>query len=194
MAARGVRSTSSDELATAVGVHSAKVRKDLSQLGTYGVRGVGYDVAHLSMEIARELGMTRDWSLVIVGMGNLGRALAGHGGFASRGFRVAALCDNDPAVIGQRVGETTIVSLSALSDVIDAESAIGIITTPPHAAQQVAEALVAAGIRSILNFAGGALTLPEDVDVRPVDVASELQILAFHNQRRIQPDLARAAP
>ena len=77
---------------------------------------------------------------------------------------------------------------------IDAESAIGIITTPPHAAQQVAEALVAAGIRSILNFAGGALTLPEDVDVRPVDVASELQILAFHNQRRIQPDLARAAP
>ena len=195
MADRGVRSTSSEELAAAVGVHSAKVRKDLSQLGTYGVRGVGYDVQHLSLEISRELGMTREWAVVIVGMGHLGRALAGHRGFFARGFRVAGLFDVDPAVIGERVGELTIQDLADLPGTVRGRDAIGVIATPESAAQQVADALVAAGVSSILNLAGGNLAVPDTVDVRPVEVAAELQILAFLRQRRdFDVDLERVAP
>jgi len=195
MADRGVRSTSSEELAAAVGVHSAKVRKDLSQLGTYGVRGVGYDVQHLSLEISRELGMTREWAVVIVGMGHLGRALAGHRGFFARGFRVAGLFDVDPAVIGERVGELTIQDLADLPGTVRGRDAIGVIATPESAAQQVADALVAAGVSSILNLAGGNLAVPDAVDVRPVEVAAELQILAFLRQRRdFDVDLERVAP
>lgn len=195
MADRGVRSTSSEELAAAVGVHSAKVRKDLSQLGTYGVRGVGYDVQHLSLEISRELGMTREWAVVIVGMGHLGRALAGHRGFFARGFRVAGLFDVDPAVIGERVGELTIQHLADLPGTVRGRDAIGVIATPESAAQQVADALVAAGVSSILNLAGGNLAVPDAVDVRPVEVAAELQILAFLRQRRdFDVDLERVAP
>ena len=195
MADRGVRSTSSEELAAAVGMHSAKVRKDLSQLGTYGVRGVGYDVQHLSLEISRELGMTREWAVVIVGMGHLGRALAGHRGFFARGFRVAGLFDVDPAVIGERVGELTIQDLADLPGTVRGRDAIGVIATPESAAQQVADALVAAGVSSILNLAGGNLAVPDAVDVRPVEVAAELQILAFLRQRRdFDVDLERVAP
>ncbi len=96
MSARGIPSTSSEELATAAGVRSAKVRKDLSYLGTYGVRGVGYDVEHLAFQIATELGLAKDWPVVIVGLGNLGRALASYSGLAARGFRVVGLYDRDP--------------------------------------------------------------------------------------------------
>ncbi len=189
MADRGVTTVSSEELAAASGVNSAKLRKDLSHLGSYGTRGVGYEVDYLVYQIARELGLTQDWPVVIVGIGNLGHALAGYGGFATRGFRVVGLLDSDPARVGERVGYGTssleIQPLSALEDVVSATRAsIGVIATPGVAAQGVCDRLVAAGVTSILNFAPVLLTTPDGVDVRKVDLATELQILAFHEQRK----------
>lgn len=181
---RGLTSVSSEELAGLAGVRSAQVRKDLSHLGSYGVRGVGYDIELLSAQIAQELGLTQEWPVVIVGMGNLGRALAAYDGFSGRSFRIVALVDDDPAVIGTVVEGLTVTTLNDLAR-SGPTVAIGVITTPAPAAQTVAEQLVMMGVRSILNFAPGHLALPDGVDVRGVDLATELQILAFHEQRRL---------
>lgn len=181
----GVSTVSSDALATAAGVSPAKLRKDLSFLGTYGTRGVGYEVSVLIDQIGAELGITSEWPVVIIGVGHLGHALANYGGFASRGFRLVALLDDDPAVLGTEVAGVVVRPSGDLGLVARAEGAlIGVIATPPAAAQQVADSLVSCGVRSILNFAPVVLTVPADVDVRRVDLASELQILAFHQQRR----------
>jgi redox-sensing transcriptional repressor len=175
---------SSEELATAAGVKSAKLRKDLSYLGSYGTRGVGYDVAYLVYQVSRELGLTQDWPIVIVGIGNLGHALANYGGFASRGFRVAALFDADLRRVGERVDGREVLPMSELGRVVaELGVAIGVIATPAAAAQTVCDRLVAAGIRSILNFAPAVLAVPVGVEVRKVDLSIELQILAFHEQR-----------
>lgn len=180
-----VLSVSSEELATAVGVRSAQLRKDLSHLGSYGVRGVGYEVQTLALEISRALGLTQNWSVAIVGMGNLGHALASYGGFLTRGFEIVALFDDDPALTGQRVEGIAISPFSQLASRHAADPiAIGVIAVPADAAQKVCDALVAAGVRSILNFAPAVLTVPEGVDVRRVDLSTELQILAFHAQQR----------
>lgn len=176
-------SVSSDELAALAGVRSAQVRKDLSHLGFHGVRGVGYDARRLSEQISAELGLSRDWPVVIVGMGNLGRALASYGGLATRGFRVVALADNDPSVIGGEVEGLRVLALDDL-DVHKVPVSIGVITTPPEAAQGVADALVALGVRSILNFAPCVLAVPGQVGLRNVDLGTELQILAFHEHQR----------
>ncbi|HEY5454002.1 MAG TPA: redox-sensing transcriptional repressor Rex [Acidothermaceae bacterium] len=186
MADRGVTTVSSQELAVASGVNSAKLRKDLSHLGSYGTRGVGYEVTFLVYQISRELGLTQDWAVAIVGVGNLGRALANYGGFASRGFRAACLVDADPAQVGQRVGGLIVHQLDDLERLIaEHRIAIGVITTPASAAQRVADRLVAAGVRSVLNFAPTVLTVPPGVELRKVDLSTELQILAFHEQRRV---------
>ena len=164
------------------GVNAAKVRKDLSYLGTYGTRGVGYDVENLMHQIARELGLTQDWPVVIVGIGNLGRALATYSGFSARGFRIAALLDADPAKTGQAVGKLAIRPTSDLGQIATSDDvAIGIIATPGSAAQDVADQLVACGIRSILNFSPAVLVVSPHVTVRRVDLALELQILSFHH-------------
>jgi redox-sensing transcriptional repressor len=191
LAERGVATVSSEELAAASGVTSAKLRKDLSHLGSYGTRGVGYDTEYLVYQIARELGLTQDWRVVIVGVGNLGHALANYGGFASRGFRVVGLVDADPARVGEKIpagpaGESIEVSpLAELETVVlDGEASIGVIATPASAAQDVCDRLVTAGVTSILNFAPAVLSTPPGVDVRKVDLATELQILAFHEQRK----------
>jgi redox-sensing transcriptional repressor len=185
LADRGVVSVSSEELATIAGVTSVKLRKDLSMLGSYGTRGVGYQVSSLLDQLGRSLGLTRDWSVVIVGVGNLGRALAHYAGFSSRGFRVAALFDADPVRIGERVADLVVSPVSELAiGVSDAGATIGVIATPAGSAQEVADQLVAAGITSILNFAPTVLSVPDGVDVRKVDLASELQILAYHEQRK----------
>lgn len=181
---RGVTSISSGELASLAGVRSTQLRKDLSHLGTYGVRGVGYEVELLAAQIAHELGLTQEWPVVIVGMGNLGRALASYGGFSDRGFRIVALVDDDPDVVGTDVEGLIVTTLDELED-SGPTVAIGVVATPSPAAQQVAERLVGMGVRSILNFAPGYLSLPDGVDVRGVDLATELQILAFHEQRRL---------
>ena len=185
LADRDIATVSSEELAAAAGVNSAKLRKDLSHLGSYGTRGVGYDVEYLVYQVSRELGLTQDWPVVIVGAGNLGRALANYGGFASRGFRIAALLDCDPAVVGTVIARHTVRSAADIEDVVATHAvSIGVIATPAVSAQDVCDRLVAAGVTSIPNFAPVVLNVPSGVDVRKVDLSIELQILAFHAQRR----------
>jgi redox-sensing transcriptional repressor len=185
LADQGTTTVSSEALATAAGVNSAKLRKDLSHLGSYGTRGVGYEVEILVEQISRVLGLTTHRGVVLVGLGNLGHALAGYGGFASRGFRVAALLDADPARIGEQIAGLTVRHIDELDAIAaDGSVSIGVIATPAEAAQEVCDRLVAAGITSILNFAPSVLSVPEGVDVRKVDLAIELQILSFHEQRK----------
>ncbi len=185
LAEAGHPTISSETLAGAAGVNSAKVRKDLSHLGSYGTRGVGYDVAYLIHQVRRELGLTQHWPIVIVGIGNLGHALANYRGFAARGFRVAALVDADPAKVGELVAGLVVRPLEDLSQIVrEDEAALGVICTPASEAQAVADRLVEAGVRSILNFAPAVLQVPEGVSVRKVDLAIELQILAYYEQRK----------
>jgi redox-sensing transcriptional repressor len=191
LTARGVLLVSSEELAEASGVSSAKLRKDLSFLGSYGTRGVGYDVEFLLYQIARALGLTQVWPVVIVGIGNLGNALAGYPGFASRGFSVVGLFDTDPNRVGETVTvagkEIVVTDISKLPQVVLSSGAsIGVIATPETAAQEVCDVMVRNGITSILNFAPVLIEVPAGVDVRRVDLATELQILAFHEQRKSQ--------
>jgi len=186
---RAIATCSSEELAAAAGVNSAKLRKDLSYLGSYGTRGVGYDVDYLRYQIAREIGVTQDWPVVIVGIGNLGHALANFSGFSSRGFRIAALLDADPTRQDERIGDLPIVAFDRIESLVAEHGiAIGVIATPAHAAQDVCDRLVAAGVTSILNFAPTVLAVPEGVDVRKVDLSIELQILAYHQQRKALAD------
>src|SRR6202167_5708881 len=182
---RGVSTVASEELAAVAGVNSAKLRKDLSHLGSYGIRGVGYDVDYLVYQVSRTLGLNQDWPVVIVGAGNLGRALANYGGFVSRGLTIFALLDSDPAIVGSSSARLTVRHVDELEALVAREKvAIGVIATPAGSAQGVCDRLVAAGVTSILNFAPLVLNVPEGVDVRKVDLSIELQILAFHAQRR----------
>ncbi|MFP5346918.1 MAG: redox-sensing transcriptional repressor Rex [Actinomycetes bacterium] len=184
LAERGVATVSSEELATAAGVNSAKLRKDLSHLGSYGIRGVGYEVEYLVRQISRELGLTQDWRVAIIGVGNLGHALANYGGFASRGFTVAALLDAGD-VVGETVAGLRVRSTEELEEVVTSEAvSIAVLATPAAPAQELCDRLVAAGVTSILNFAPVVLRVPDGVDVRKVDLSTELQILAFHEQRK----------
>ncbi|MFP5256172.1 MAG: redox-sensing transcriptional repressor Rex [Acidimicrobiia bacterium] len=181
----GVTTISSERLAELAGVNAAKVRKDLSYLGSYGTRGVGYDVEFLLFQMSRELGLTHDWPVAIVGLGNLGQALANYGGFGDRGYPIVALCDADPSVVGTTVNGVVVRHVDDLPAVAAEHGiAIGIIATPAAAAQDVADRLVAAGVSSILNFAPTVISVPEEVSLRKVDLAVELQILSFYQQRR----------
>ena len=184
---------SSDELAVAAGVNSAMLRKDLSFLGSYGIRGVGYDVATLTEEIARTLGLTVHRSVALIGVGNLGLALAGYAGFASRGFRIAALVDADPARVGTSIQGLAVRDIADLERIVDEDNiTIAVLTTPASAAQDICDRLVAAGVTSILNFAPVVLTVPSHVDVRKVDLAAELEILSFHENRKAAALLTEA--
>ena len=181
----GVDSISSDGLAELAGVNAAKVRKDLSYLGSYGTRGVGYEVDYLVYQIRRELGLEHEWPVVIVGAGNLGQALAGYGGFNERGFPVAGIVDIDPAKLDTVVGGVRVRPISELAQIVSARDvSIGVVATPPAAAQDAADKLVKVGVTSILNFAPVVLSVPAGVTVRKVDLAVELQILSYHEQRR----------
>jgi redox-sensing transcriptional repressor len=189
--ADGGRGTvSSGELASAAGVNPAGLRKDLSHLGPCGVRGVGYEVRTLRDRIARVLGVEESRACVLVGIGNLGAALADYAGFGTRGFRFVGLFDAGPARVGQRVGGHTVRSVDELEAVVaDTHASIGVITTPAEVAQQVCDRLARAGVRSILNFAPVTLVAPPGVDVRQVDLSVELQVLAFLGQQRVVPAL-----
>jgi redox-sensing transcriptional repressor len=186
VAAEKTATISSERLAELAGVNAAKVRKDLSYLGSYGTRGVGYDVEYLLFQMSRELGLTQDWPVVIVGIGNLGHALANYGGFGERGFPIAALVDADPAKVGDRLGHLVVRHIDDLPALVaEHQIAIGIIATPASAAQDVADRLVGAGVRSILNFAPALVTVPAGLSLRKVDLAVELQILSFYQQHRL---------
>jgi redox-sensing transcriptional repressor len=181
----GVTATvSSDELADLAGVNAAKVRKDLSHLGTYGTRGVGYDATFLRFQISQALGVANVWPVVVCGMGNLGRALANHTGFTDRGFPVVAATDSDPGKIGTIVDGVPVHAPGELGDIVRRlDVAIGVISTPAEAAQGTADALVAAGVTSIMSFTPTVLSAPDEVEIRSVDLATELQILGFHLHR-----------
>jgi redox-sensing transcriptional repressor len=192
---RSITTVSSEELATAAGVNSAKLRKDLSYLGSYGIRGVGYDVRTLTDEIARILGVTVRRAVALIGVGNLGQALAGYDGFASRGFRIAALLDASPALIGSTVRELVVRDIAELEQVVaEQEIAIAVLAVPAPAAQDVCDRVVAAGVTSILNFAPVVLAVPAHVDLRKVDLAAELQILSFHENRKSAAALIAETP
>lgn len=179
----GTVTLSSDDLARAAGLNSAKVRKDLSFLGTYGTRGVGYRVAELTTEISQVLGLTGDRGVVITGIGNLGRALASYDGFTRRGFRIEALVDADPTKVGTMLGGHRIEPVSRLDQLVGERGiTIAVIATPAEHAQGVADAVVAAGVTAILNFAPIHLEVPASATVRTVDLSTELQILSFYEQ------------
>jgi len=184
---------SSEQLAELGGVNAAKVRKDLSYLGTYGVRGVGYEVRFLTYQIERELGLNHNWPVVIVGAGNLGQALSGYGGFGQEGFPVAGVVDVDPSKIGSVIGGVRVRHIDELPQIVASRSvAIGVIAVPALEAQEVADRLVRAGVTSILNFAPVVISVPRGVNVRKVDLALELQILGYHEQSRAT--MMRAIP
>lgn len=191
----GHDTVSSEGLAAAAGVNSAKLRKDLSHLGSYGTRGVGYDVALLIEQIEYVLGLTQRRSVALVGVGNLGHALAGYAGFASRGFRIAALFDAESARVGEKINGLDVHHIDDLAAVVAAENiAIAVIATPAASAQAVVDQLVTCGVTSILNFAPCILSVPEGVDVRKVDLAIELQILSFHEHRKASLTALPAIP
>lgn len=189
----GVTTVSSEGLARASGVNSAKLRKDLSFLGSYGTRGVGYPVRELAEEISDTLGLTTERSVVIVGIGNLGRALASYGGFSDRGFRIAALVDADAGTVGSVVGGRTVEAVDDLATIVaERDVSIAVLATPAAVAQEVADLLVGSGVTAILNFAPAHLSTPDEVTVRRVDLSTELQILAFYEQLSARQEDDRA--
>src|SRR4051794_35569747 len=160
LAGDDITNVSSERLAELAGVNAAKVRKDLSYLGSYGTRGVGYDVEYLLFQMNRELGLTQHWPVVIVGVGNLGHALANYGGFGASGFHVVALVDSDDSKIGQDIAGIGVRSIDELPALVERDGiVIGIIATPANAAQDVADRLVTAGVSSILNFAPATISV-----------------------------------
>jgi len=172
---------SSGELADAAGVNPANVRRDLSDLGFQGTRGVGYSVGDLRSRIRRELGIDGRRRVAIVGAGNLGTALARYNGLIQRGFDVMAIYDVDARRIGQRVGDVEVTDASSIAN--DCQSGMfdmAIIAVPAGSAQQVANQLVSAGVSSILNFAPVRVVVPDQVAVRHVDLSTELQILSYY--------------
>jgi redox-sensing transcriptional repressor len=188
LADAGRGTVSSNELASAAGVNPAGLRKDLSHLGQCGTRGVGYEVRTLRDRIARVLGVERSRACVLVGIGNLGSALADYAGFGSRGFEFVGLFNAAPSRVGQRIGGQTVRPMDELEEVVSAaQASLGVIATPAEVAQSVCDRLAAAGVRSILNFAPVTLVAPHGVDVRQVDLSVELQVLAFLGQQRV-PD------
>lgn len=182
----GLETVHSADLAANVGVSGAVVRRDLSYVGSYGTRGVGYPVAELRQHVNTALGLAEEHPLVVVGIGHMGSALAGYSGFCERGLRVAGLFDVAPDVVGTKAGNPNVGLLEVMpleempQFVRDNDVHIAVIATPAAAAQDVADLLVDAGVTSILNLSAVHLNVPDSVVVRPVDLATEIQILAVH--------------
>lgn len=185
----GKGTISSTQIAQLAGVTAAIVRKDLSYLGSFGTRGVGYDMEFLLSQINRELGLDQNWSVVVVGMGHLGHALARYGGFLDKGFQIVSLLDNHVSKIGEKVGDLYIENVEDLNTIVKERNiSIGIIATPGDVAQQSADRLVKAGVKAILSFAPCVVDVPKTVTFRKVDMAIELQILSFYQQRKSLKD------
>jgi len=180
----GVHSVSSQELGERINVTAAQIRKDLSYFGEFGKQGIGYDVEKLLNHIERILGLTKKWPVVLVGVGYLGQAIARYEGFHTQGLQIVGLFDNDPAKIGQKVGELTIQDFSHIHEVIKAENArLAIIAVPPTVAQSVADMLIEAGIRAILNYAPVVLQVPDYVWVRNIDPVAVLHSMTYYLAR-----------
>ncbi|MBM4439251.1 MAG: redox-sensing transcriptional repressor Rex [Candidatus Rokubacteria bacterium] len=177
----GVEAISSQELAERFGLNSAQVRKDLAYFGEFGVRGIGYYVTKLKAELQRILGLDREWPVALVGLGNLGSALFHYKGFSRQGFRIAVVFDDDPAKIGGDVDGVPIFGTADLAREARARAIqIAILAVPSEAAQGVTDALLAAGIKTILNFAPTRLRVPKDARLKNVDLSIELETLSFY--------------
>ncbi len=175
---------SSEGLAELVGVNAATVRRDLASLDIVGTRGVGYDVKYLVYEISLELGVNQEWPVVVIGAGNLGRALSNYRGLADRGFPIKCLIDVDETKVGTTVSGLPVCHLDDLPALVDEHHiAVGVIATPAAGAQEAADRLVEAGVTSLLNFTANPVVVSDEVVVRRVDLATELQILSFYRQR-----------
>lgn len=188
LAETGTRLISSQRLAAATGVEAPQIRRDLSHLGAFGTPGVGYDVNGLLHEISHCLGLSRTWRVALAGYGRLGSALAAYPGFLERNFRIAAIFDNNPALVGMRVGHLEVMHSARIPSMVkELDIEIGIVATTGSSAQEVADQFVASGVTSLLNFAPVTLTLPDRVVVRNIDLAAEMQILSFHETMRHAP-------
>jgi redox-sensing transcriptional repressor len=177
----GIKSISSQDLAERFNLNSAQVRKDLAYFGEFGVRGIGYYVSGLKAELQKILGLDREWPVALVGFGNLGSALFHYKGFGRQGFRIAAVFDDDPAKVNREVGGVPVFSTRDLNREVKARAIqIAIVAVPAESAEAVTEALVAAGIRAVLNFAPARLRVPRDVRLKDVDLSIELETLSFY--------------
>ena len=177
-------SVSSSRLARMVGVNAATLRRDLATLGITGTRGVGYDVKYVLFEVSVALGVNQAWPVAVIGVGNLGRALANYPGLAPRGFPVEVLFDVDDELVGSEVAGLTVHHVDRLAELVaELGVTLAVVATPAESAQEVVDALVSAGVTSILSFAAGPLEVPDHVIVRRVDLATELQILSFYTRR-----------
>lgn len=177
----GVKTVSSQELAERFSLNSAQVRKDLAYFGEFGIRGIGYYVTNLRVELQRILGLDREWRVALIGYGNLGSALFHYRGFDQQGFRIMAIFDEDPAKVGRTVGDVPILPLRDLPREVRARGLqLGIVAVPAEAAQPVLDRLVAAGIKAILNFAPTRLKVAKDVRLKNVDLSIELENLSFY--------------
>ncbi len=183
-----VATVSSEQLASLAAVNAAKVRKDLSLLGSFGTRGSGYDPRYLMVQIDRALGVDKQWTIAVVGIGNLGRALTNSEGFASGGFSITALFDVDPVVIGTEIKGLRVRHMEEIAALRSTDRPdIGVIATPGWASQEVADLLVGVGVTSLLNFAPRVLSVPAHVHLRYVDLSIELQVLSFYRARQDEP-------
>ncbi len=177
----GVTTVSSGGIAEGVSGSPAQVRKDLAYFGEFGTRGVGYNVRELNQQIIKILGLENKWNVVIVGAGNLGSALGQYKGFQERGFKILAVFDNDLNKIGLKIGGISIYPISQLNDFVQQNNVqIGIVAVPAAYAQEVVDILVKAGVRGVLNFAPRVVTVPDDVEVRNVDLAVNLELLTYN--------------
>lgn len=186
LSSRGVTVTSSQMLASESHTNAAQVRKDLSYMGAFGTRGLGYDVKYLLSQINRYLGLDRNWTVALAGFGQLGHALVGYKGFSERGFSIVAIYDADPGIVGTDFNSVKVEDSRKMSDSLaDKPVDIGIIATPAGVAQEVADAYVRGGVKSILNFAPTVIRVPPDVSVRNVDLSIELQVLSFYHSSKV---------
>jgi redox-sensing transcriptional repressor len=190
--AEGKRMISSHRLAEREGITSAQVRKDLSYFGSFGRRGLGYNVAHLRNEIRSILGLDRRWRVAVVGAGNIGSALIAYRGFEAQGFDVVAVFDRDDSRVGQKIGRLTVQHVSNLPALATEGIDLGVIATPLKSAQEVTDLLVAAGVRGILNFAPRKLVVPPQVFLRTVDMTMEFESLSFAVTQAFKPRRRRA--
>jgi redox-sensing transcriptional repressor len=181
MADRGIKTTSSQELGELVGISAAQIRKDISQFGEFGKQGTGYATEFLIEKLREILKVNRIWDVAVVGAGDMGHALANYPGFKDRGFRIAAIFDNDKSKVGQRVGNFVIEDAETMVGRIKAEGIkVAMLTVPASAAQETVDKLVQAGVKAVLNYAPISLNVPGSVKVQYIDPSTHLQRMTYY--------------
>lgn len=178
---KGLKVISPFEIAEMTGINSAQIRKDLAYFGEFGKRGLGYPLIDLNRELKKILGLDKEWSIIIAGAGNLGKALVNYKGFQKRGFIIKGIFDNNPSKIGEKLGHIFIYDIKEVEKFIQAENInIGILVVPADSAQEVADKIVAGGIKAILNFAPVHIVLSPEIKVHNVDLSIEFEGLTYY--------------